>query len=399
MSIDELLAPPAAPTEPCGGLAERGLVLPDHSPDCWERADEVVLRCRAVREITHDVRSFVFEPVDGSVFRFAAGQFVTLRAEIDGDTVYRCYTVSSPPTRPYHLTITVKRVLGGPVSNWLHDTMEPGREVAVLAPLGAFTLGMAKTLPDRYVFLSAGSGITPMMSMTRTLFDVGSDADIVFVHSARTPADIIFRRELDAMESAMPNLRVTHVCENDYPSDRWSGLRGRLTSAMLSSLVPDLADRVAFTCGPPAYMSSVRRLLDDLSFDMDRYFEESFSFDSLPAPDREAVHELEQEVDDTGSGDAGPDEVSAPATFTVNFATSGRSITCSADQNVLEAALAAGMRLPSSCGEGVCGTCKTTLTAGEVDMRHNGGIRPKEIARGKVLICCSRPLTDLTIES
>lgn len=197
----------------------------------------------------------------------------------------------------------------------------------------------------------------------------------------------------------MPNLRVTHVCENDYPSDRWSGLRGRLTSAMLSSLVPDLADRVAFTCGPPAYMSSVRRLLDDLSFDMDRYFEESFSFDSLPAPDREAVHELEQEVDDTGSGDAGPDEVSAPATFTVNFATSGRSITCSADQNVLEAALAAGMRLPSSCGEGVCGTCKTTLTAGEVDMRHNGGIRPKEIARGKVLICCSRPLTDLTIES
>ncbi|WP_080736299.1 hybrid-cluster NAD(P)-dependent oxidoreductase [Rhodococcoides fascians] len=399
MSTTHALAPTPTPVQRCGTLAERGRVLPDQSPDCWDTADEVLLRCRAVREITHDVKSFVFEPADGSVFRYAAGQFVTLRVEIDDETLYRCYTISSPPTRPYQLTITVKRVLGGPVSNWLHDTMVPGREVAVLAPLGAFTLGQAEMLPDKYVFLSAGSGVTPMMSMTRTLFDVGSDADVVFVHSARTPGDIIFRRELDAMESVMPNLRVTHVCENDYPSDRWSGLRGRLTTAMLSSLVPDLAERVAFTCGPPAYMSSVRRLLEDLEFDMDRYFEESFSFDSLPAPERDAVQDFELEVDDTGTGDETVVSDPAPTTFTVEFATSGRTITCDADQNVLEAALAAGMRLPSSCGEGVCGTCKATLTSGEVDMRHNGGIRPKEIARGKVLICCSRPLSDLTIES
>jgi ferredoxin len=86
-------------------------------------------------------------------------------------------------------------------------------------------------------------------------------------------------------------------------------------------------------------------------------------------------------------------------TFNVEFARSGHTITVSADQYVLDAAVAAGMRLPSSCTQGMCGTCKTTMLAGTVDMQHNGGIRPKEIAQNKVLICCSKPLSDLRIEA
>ena len=81
------------------------------------------------------------------------------------------------------------------------------------------------------------------MSMTRTLFDLGSDADILFVHAARTPADIIFRRELEAIAAVMPNIRVVHICESDYPSERWMGLRGRLTTAALQAIAPDLAER------------------------------------------------------------------------------------------------------------------------------------------------------------
>ncbi|GAB91189.1 hybrid-cluster NAD(P)-dependent oxidoreductase [Gordonia rhizosphera] len=363
----------------------------DVTTDLWGDDDEVRLVCRTVQEITHDVKSFFFEPPVGRTFHFEPGQFVTLQLNIDGTTVSRCYTISSPPSRPHLLGITVKRVVGGQVSNWLHDNMVPGAEVSVQAPLGTFTL--PEESAAKYLFLSAGSGITPVMSMTRTLFDLGSDADIVFIHSSRTPADILFRRELDAMAAVMPSLRVVHVCESDYPAERWTGLRGRLTAAMLETMAPDFAERVAFTCGPAAYMSAARRILDDLGFDMRRYHEESFSFDTLPVADRTVVESLTP--DDTA---AAADDDASVTTYTVELASSGQTIRCGEDETVLDAALAAGVRMPSSCGQGMCGTCKTTLLSGEVDMQHNGGIRPKEIARNKILVCCSKPLGDLAID-
>jgi len=368
-----------------------GLVPPPWSPDCWGEQDQTELVCRTVLEITHDVKTFMFEPVGDRVFHFEPGQFITLQLEIDGDPISRCYTISSPPTRPHLIAITVKRVIGGPVSNWLHDNVRPGTRITALAPLGQFTLSPS----PKYLFLSAGSGITPVMSMTRTLFDLGSDADILFVHAARTPADIIFRRELEAIAAVMPNIRVVHICEGDYPSERWMGLRGRLTTAALTAIAPDLAERVTYTCGPPAYMAAVRRVLDEAGYDMANYREESFSFDSLPLADQVAADPLHQ-TDEPGEEPAADVGV---ATFNVEFVRSGRTIAVPANQFVLDAALAAGMRPASSCTQGMCGTCKTTMLDGAVDMQHNGGIRPKEVANNKILICCSKPLSDLRIEA
>lgn len=373
--------------------------LPSGTVECWADSDVAELVCCSVQDVTHDVKNFVFAAPEGRSFEFEAGQFLTLQLEVGGEAISRCYTVSSPPTRPHRLAITVKRVQGGPVSTWLHDAVRPGTRVTALAPVGSFT--MADRPAGKYLFLSAGSGITPLMSMTRTLFDLGSDADVLFVHSARTPADIIFRRELDAMETVMPNLRIVHVCESDYPSDRWPGLRGRLSAAHLQSLAPDLAERVTFTCGPAPYMASVRRILDSLGYDLRNYHEESFTFGELPAADREAVAaEFDGGASGTDGGAGGADGGQpAGATFTIEFTRSGRTVTCGADQFVLDAAFAAGLRPPSACSQGMCGTCKTTLVSGDVDMQHNGGIRPKEVAQGKVLICCSRPLSDLVIDS
>jgi ferredoxin-NADP reductase len=371
------------------------LLPPPWATDCWSDQDQIELVCRNVLDITHDVKTFMFEASADRVFHFEPGQFITLQLEIDGHPISRCYTISSPPTRPHQITITVKRVVGGPVSNWLHDNVTPGTRISVLAPLGQFTLSSPPA--PKYLFLSAGSGITPVMSMTRTLFDLGSDADIVFVHNARTPADIIFRRELEAIAAVMPNIRVIHICESDYPSERWTGLHGRLTAAALQAIAPDLADRVTYTCGPPAYMAAVRHVLDELGYDMANYHEESFSFESLPADEQIAADPLA-----AGDADATDGPVTHPettvATFNVEFVRSGRTITCSAEQSVLDAALAAGMRPSSSCSQGMCGTCKTTMLAGEVDMQHNGGIRPKEVAQNKILICCSKPLSDLRID-
>jgi len=372
--------------------APTALVPPPWAPDCWDDRDEADLICRSVLEITHDVKTFVFAADGDRVFHFQPGQFITVQLEIDGQPVSRCYTISSPPTRPHLIAITVKRVLGGPVSNWLHDNVVPGTKITVLAPLGQFTL-TGPTAP-KYLFLSGGSGITPVMSMTRTLFDLGSDADIVFVHAARTPADIIFRRELEAIAAVAPNIRVVHICESDYPSERWMGLRGRLTTAALQAIAPDLSERVTYTCGPPAYMAAVRRVLTDCGYDMLSYHEESFDFDQLPLTEQLAADPLQLADDEQV-------EASDPgvARFSVEFVRSGRTVTCSADQFVLDAAVAAGLRHPSSCSQGMCGTCKTVMLDGAVDMQHNGGIRPKEIAANKFLPCCSKPLSDLRIEA
>ncbi len=363
-----------------------GLMPPRWAPDCWGDEEQAVLVCRRVIEITHDVKSFHFEPDGEYAFSFDPGQFITLQVDIDGERIARCYTISSPPTRPHLITITVKRVIGGMVSNWLHDNLTEGTRVTAQAPLGGFTI-TGQPAP-KYLFLSAGSGITPVMSMTRTLYDLGSDADVLFVHSARTPADIIFRHELEAIAAVMPNIRVVHVCEGDYPSERWTGLRGRLSMPMLRSLVPDLAERETYTCGPAAYMASVRGILGEAGYDMRKYHEESFSFERLPATD------VPLPVDDPP-----PASTKKNTSYSIEFVRTGRFVTCGADEFVLDAALAAGLRLASSCAQGMCGSCKTTMLSGEVDMQHNGGIRPREVSENKILVCCSKPLSDLRIDS
>jgi ferredoxin-NADP reductase len=364
--------------------------LPFHAAGrpAWGETDSSTLVCRQVRDITHDVRTFLFEPAQPALFQHEPGQFVTLQLQIDGRSVSRCYTISTPPTRPHLLGITVKRQPGGLVSNWLHDTMTPGKRISADGPFGVFSI--ARHPSAKYLFLSGGSGITPLMSMTRTLYDLGSAADVVFVHSARSPSDIIFRRELETMASTVPTVRVVPVCERDTPREPWGGLRGFLSVEMLRLLAPDLSERVVLCCGPAPYMAAVRKMLGEAGFDMQNYHEESFSFEDLRM----------REFSSRGPTDVAADDA-APATktYSVEFVRSGRTFTCSENENVLDAAYEAGLAPPSSCGQGMCGTCKTTILSGTVDMQHNGGIRPREIARNKVLICCSKPLSDLTIDA
>lgn len=389
-----LNAPVGLDATPVPGSPPARPLLPDHPSGLavWGDTDSATLVCRQVQDITHDVRTFLFEPAEPALFRHEPGQFITLALQIDGRAVRRCYTISTPPTRPHLLGITVKRQPGGLVSNWLHDTMTPGKHVSAEGPFGVFTI--TRHGSSKYLFLSGGSGITPVMSMTRTLYDLGSDADVLFVHSARTPADIIFRRELETIASTVPTVRVVPVCERDAPGEPWSGLRGFLSIEMLRLLAPDLDERVVFCCGPAPYMAAVRRMLGEAGFDMANYHEESFSFEDLTMKEFSAAATTDAPADE-----GGPDAAPATTTYSVEFVRSGVTFTCAEDENVLDAAYEAGLAPPSSCGQGMCGTCKTTMLSGTVDMQHNGGIRPREIARNKVLICCSKPRSDLTIDS
>lgn len=340
------------------------------------------LVCVAVEQVTHDVASFVLRSAHGRSFRFEPGQYLTVTVSVDGRDTERCYTIASSPLRPDALTITVKRVPGGPVSNWLHDHLRPGVALPATGPLGRFS--STHHPAGRYLFLSAGSGITPLMSMTRTIHHRGDAADVVFVHSARTPDDIIFRAELTEIAATNPGIRVVAVCEEDCATQRWTGHRGRLTLRMLRSIAPDLAEREVFTCGPPGYMDTVRALLFEAGATAERCHEESFT---LAGPAR----------DHTGATATGADPTEAG--FSVELRRSGRTIVCEPGSTVLEAAERAGLSLPSSCGEGVCGTCKTTMLSGSVDMDHGGGIRPREVAANMVLLCCSSPRADLVLDA
>jgi ferredoxin-NADP reductase len=345
----------------------------------WNPEVDDGLVCRQVRNETHDVKTFVFEARTPQLFRFQPGQFLTFDFEVGGQRINRCYTIASAPTRPHLVAITVKRVPGGPVSNWLHDAMRPGMEVRAVGPMGEFT-SLARPAP-KYLFMSGGSGITPLMSMARSYHDLALTRDIVFVHNARTPADIIFRDELELIARNLPSFRFVPICDSEGTTERWGGFQGRISLPMLQLIVPDLLEREVFACGPTPYMAALRGILAEAGFDVARYHEESFDFATLVGEAVEAA-EATAEV----------------PTFRVEFTRSRRVIECDANTSVLTAARAAGMRLPSSCTKGLCGTCKSKLVSGKVDMQHAGGIRQREIDQGQVLICCAKPLTDLVVE-
>src|SRR5262245_31273210 len=247
----------------------------------WDDETDSLLVCRRRSTITHEVTTFGFEALDPRRFDYQPGQFITIGVVIDGTLVERCYTISSAPTRPFTISITVKRVPGGVVSNWLHDNLQPGQIITARGPLGQFTC--AEYPADKYLFLSGGSGITPVMSMLRTLHDLSHGANVVFVHSARTPADIVFRRELADIASMSASVHVAHVCEDDAPTEAWGGHRGRLTTETLAQICPDFLEREVFVCGPGPYMAAVKALLSTAGFDMDRYHQESFVLGALPS--------------------------------------------------------------------------------------------------------------------
>jgi ferredoxin-NADP reductase len=354
----------------------------------WDAETDDVLVCRLVRDETHDVKTFVFSAREPRLFRYKPGQFLTLDLPIGGQVINRCYTISSAPTRGHLISITVKRVPGGIVSNWLHDTVKPGYELRAVGPLGDFT-AFDHHAP-KYLFLSGGSGITPLMSMARTYHDLAQDRDITFVHSARSPADIIFRSELDLMARNLPRFSVAHVCETTDGERNWSGFRGRLNLPMLKLIAPDLMERTIFTCGPEPYMAAVRAMLKEAGFDRTRYHEESFNFETLAESQPEAAA--------ASATVPVPPPVPETRTYRVEFAKTGRVVECAADTNILTAARAAGMRLPSSCTKGLCGTCKSKLISGTVDMKHAGGIRQREIDAGQALLCCSKPTSDIVVD-
>lgn len=353
----------------------------------WSNGRHLV-RCVKVVQETWDVRTFCFMGEQPLMFFFKPGQFVTLELEIDGQQIMRSYTISSSPSLPYSFSITVKRVPGGKVSNWLHDNLKEGDELPVHGPVGLFN---AIDFPaDKVLFLSGGVGITPVMSMARWFFDTNGKVDMVFVHSARTPKDIIYHRELRHMASRVENFKLHLICEKYENGETWSGYRGFLNQKMLELIAPDFMEREIFCCGPTPYMHALKGLLEANGFDMQRYHEESFGA-TPPEARADALEHAKQ-------AQVASEKLWHEDMLLVEFAKSGKSVQVAPGETVHAAAAKLGLHIPKACGMGICGTCKVRKLSGAVTMNHNGGISDTDVAEGYILTCCSTPRENTVVD-
>ena len=327
------------------------------------------LKCIGIIQETLDVKTFRFRANPDSLFSYQAGQFATLKLNINGKSIQRCYTISSSPSRPKILEITVKRVLDGLVSNWLHDNLQVGDTLEMQPPAGEFTCGDKPH--QKLLLISAGSGITPMMSMARWLYDTGQDQDIIFFHGAKTEADIIFRQELTLIATNNRNFQLFFALSRGT----WEGLTGRLDQTMLEKVAPDYRERAIYVCGPEPFMESTKNLLTSLNFPQENYFEESFGVSKKPQG--EASFEV-----------------------CVKFSLSGKEAQGNSQDSILELAEQAGVEIASGCRSGACGSCKIPKNQGEISY----GVEPKglnesEKREGYILACIAYPVTEVVIEA
>ncbi|MEP1766902.1 MAG: hybrid-cluster NAD(P)-dependent oxidoreductase [Sulfitobacter sp.] len=343
--------------------------------------DDEPLQCVSVIPEVPNTATFSFQSPSGALFDFLPGQFLTLEIPTPSGTVHRTYTISSSPSRPRSISITVKAQADSIGTRWMLDHLTPGMQIKAIGPAGQFS--HLKKPADKYLFITAGSGITPAMSMTTYMFDLGVEPDIVFINCARRPSELIFRERLEHMASRVPGIDLKFVVEDADRFAPWTGYQGQFNQLMLGLMAPDYLDRAVYCCGPDPFMQAVREALQGLGFDMDNYHQESFGAS------------VETAAKQVTPDDVVPDD---NATAEINFVASGVTANATETDTVLAVAKASGLNIPSGCTFGVCGTCKVKKTAGEVHMVHNGGISEDDIAEGYILACCSHPIGKVEVD-
>lgn len=322
-------------------------------------------------EETADAATFEFRAIDSSPFDYKPGQFITFQVDVADEQLHRAYSLSSSPSKPETVSITIKRVEGGRVSNFLIDNLKPGQALLAMPPAGEFNLVDCQST-HQVVLLSAGSGITPCISIARWLLDNEPQADIQFIYSARTTADVIMGRELSQLARENNNFHL-HRILNQVESD--TDHQGRLDEILFNQLVPDLNGRTLFTCGPQGYMEAVESFAQARDFDMNYFHKESF----VP-------------VDTTQEIDVDASEYQMTAT---QF---GKTAVIREGETLLAVLEAAGVPVIGACRSGVCGSCKCKVTSGEVESTSQATLTDDEIAAGYVLACSSTIKSHLAIE-
>ena len=308
---------------------------------------------------TADTRSFVLEIPAAleKTFAYEAGQFCTFRASLGGESVVRCYSMSSSPDAGDPYTVTVKRVSGGKMSNWMNDALGPGDTIEVMPPSGRFVL-RATEVP--IVAFAGGSGITPILSILKTALFT-TPREIALVYANRDRSSIIFARELERLRTSFGGrLSVHHHLDSE---------RGFLDAAACAALIGDRAHADFYVCGPGPYMEVVESGLGLRGVAGAQLLIERFEVPDEPAA--------------TWTSDT--------ESIEVRLGRRKHTIRYEPGDTILQAARRAGLTPPFACEAGSCGTCMAYLEAGKVTMRVNNALSADEVEEGWVLTCQAIP--------
>jgi 3-ketosteroid 9alpha-monooxygenase subunit B len=309
---------------------------------------------------TADARSFVLEVPSAleKTFAYAAGQFCTFRASIGGECVARCYSMSSSPDTGDRFAVTVKRVLGGKMSNWMNDGLAPGDTIEVMPPAGLFVL---RTAEVPIVAFAGGSGITPVISIIKTALAT-TTREIALVYANRGPGSVIFADALERLRAGSGGrFSVHHHLDSE---------KGFLDAAACAALVGGRTQADFYVCGPGPYMEVVEAGLDRRGVDRGRLFIERFEVpDEAPAAGEESETE----------------------SMVIRLDRRKHSVGYEPGDTILDAARRAGLKPPFACQAGSCGTCMAYLVEGKATMRANNVLNADEVEEGWVLTCQAIP--------
>jgi ring-1,2-phenylacetyl-CoA epoxidase subunit PaaE len=341
------------------------------TPDC------IVVTFR----IPHDLRED---------FRFIHGQYLTLKLSVNGEELRRSYSICSSPLDPEEVRIAVKKVKGGRASTALVDKLKPGMTIEVMTPMGNFTTALDPSQEKHYVAFAAGSGITPILSILKTVLRTEPKSRFTLFYGNTDVDRIIFRAKLEELKGRFgERLNVFHILSQGKDEDAL--FNGRITTdkatQLLGRFVSDSLDKEYFICGPEQMMVNVSEALEEQGVDRKRIHIELFTSPVGAEPKKPSV------AFEDGSF-AGVSKVSV----VIDGRTTVLEIPTSGDA-VLDMALDAGLDVPFACKGAVCCTCKARVVSGKVEMDMNYALTDEEVADGYVLTCQTHPRSaEVTID-
>ena len=311
-------------------------------------------------------------------FAFAAGQYLTLRTFVDGQDLRRSYSLCSAPGEP-DLKVGIRLLPGGAFSNWAIEHLHVGALLDVLPPLGRFNITLDPQMGRHFLFVAAGSGITPMLSLIKTTLAIEPRSLCTLMYGNRRIATTMFRDALAELKNRHLARFAAHYVfsreEQDAPL-----FNGRLDAqrmaGFLRTLVPAATIDHAFVCGPSGMIDAVTAALADAGVADERIHVERFG-DSATATE----HHVEERDADHAQVTLVIDGLARQVEFRLS------------DPSILDAARRSGLEVPYACKAGVCSTCKGKLLEGDVRMDRNFALTPAEVAQGFVLCCQSHPIT------
>ncbi len=317
------------------------------------------------------------------LFHYKPGQYLTFRFVVDGKEYRRSYSFMTSPYTDEMPGVTVKRIGDGKISNYVNEHAAVGDIWEALPPMGNFVIEPQSDRTATYVMIGAGSGITPLMSMIKSILHVELKSQIWLLYGNRHESHILFHSILDRLEREHPQrFQVIHSLSR--PSEQWTGRRGRLSrEAIRSILLEGIPYGSAFgfyLCGPAGLIQEAEIALAGLGVDPQKIHKEFFSAPaSIEEPTVPTTSEASFEVSEV----------------TIWLDDEQHHIQVRADEYILDAALDSGIEPPYACRMGICTTCRARLLEGQVHMDEDEGLSSQDIENGFILTCQAKPLTSV----